>query len=678
MGSTAAVSAPGVAPDVCLVTLPYASINRPSLALGLLKAVLEKGGIRAAVLYPNLWFAARTGLRLYHLAASQAPKEMLLGEWSFAAAAFPEAERDDEEYLLRVARAHRRIAGYHRSDREAEILVGDLRALRGAAGAAIGEAAERALATGARIVGCTSTFEQHVASLALLRRIRTLDPSVVTLLGGANCEGEMGRATHRSFPWVDFVVAGEADGVVVDLVRAALDRGRDVDPAVLPAGIYSPRHRTPARRDGAGTAEAGSGAGEARAAASRPLFRDLDALPLPDFGDYFAALGRTPFAGSVRSGLPLETSRGCWWGAIRHCTFCGLNGASMAFRSKSPRRVLEEIRTLGARYGIARFETVDNILDMGYFQDVLPALAADGGERRIFYEVKSNLRRPQVELLHRAGVRWLQPGIESLHSAVLQRMEKGVQAWQNLQLLRACRDLGVRLSWNLLWGFPGEEDAWYGEMAALLPALEHLQPPSALVRVRFDRHSPYHQRPADFGLSLRPVPAMSFVYPLAECELADLAYYFAADGRPDPFADGLADPTAGRPAVAELRDGVAAWRSAFWRASPPLLQLWDEGHRLRGLDTRSCTRGAAFELAGLDRDLYRLAEEAPLAASLPERLAAAPEALEASVARLLDLRLVVSIDRRLVALGTKPGLPPLPSFEEFPGGLVQEGPMQWV
>ena len=43
-------------------------------------------------------------------------------------------------------------------------------------------------------------------SLALLRRVKELDPSVVTMLGGANCEAEMGWAAIRAFPWVDFVV----------------------------------------------------------------------------------------------------------------------------------------------------------------------------------------------------------------------------------------------------------------------------------------------------------------------------------------------------------------------------------------------------------------------------------------------------------------------------------------
>ncbi|HET9212198.1 MAG TPA: RiPP maturation radical SAM C-methyltransferase, partial [Thermoanaerobaculia bacterium] len=406
--------------DVCLVNMPYASLNRPSLALGLLKAALAREGIAAKVLYPNLTFAETVGLRLYHLCSSQLPKELLVGEWTFAEAAFRDAPRaSDEEYLARVAAAYA-SAGYQRDPALTSRLVEDLRTVRRAVDGFIGRAARRVLSTGARIVGCTSTFEQHAPSLALLRHVRELDPRVITVLGGANCEGVMGRTTHRSFPWVDYVVAGEADGLIADLFRRILAEGRDVPPEDLPAGVYVPAHRN-------GGAARGS-------EAPRPVLRDLDALPVPDFDDYFQVLGRSRHAGAVRPGLPLETSRGCWWGAVRHCTFCGLNGSSMTFRSKSPARVHQEIRELEERYGISRFETVDNILDMGYFQSLLPALAADGGgeQRRIFYEVKANLRRSQIEALRRAGIVWLQPGIESLHSAVLELMNKGVQAWQNV------------------------------------------------------------------------------------------------------------------------------------------------------------------------------------------------------------------------------------------------------
>ncbi|HYJ77994.1 MAG TPA: RiPP maturation radical SAM C-methyltransferase, partial [Longimicrobiaceae bacterium] len=463
--------------DVCLVSMPYAALPRPSLALGLLKAVLEDAGLRAVALYPNLWFAERVGIRRYHLCSAQAPTEFLTGEWSFAEAAFPGAERDDEAYLRSVGASVFRLPGY-RGPGGAARLVEDLRAIRDEATGFVDQAARRVLATGARIVGCTSTFEQHVPSLALLRRVRELDPGVVTMLGGANCETVMGQATHRHFRAVDYVVSGEADGLIAPLCHDVLRRGRDIPAAELPPGVLGPRHRD----------------APAAGPLARALFRDLNDLPVPDHGDYFAALEGSALGPSITPGLPLETSRGCWWGALHHCTFCGLNGSSMAYRSKAPERVLAEVRELERRHGISKFETVDNILDLAYFRTVLPELAGDGRPRRLFYEVKANLKRAQVQALAESGVTWIQPGIESLHSGVLRLMDKGVQGWQNVQLLRWAREFGVRMSWGMLWGFPGEEDHWYAQVACWIPLLEHLQAPSGLIRLRYDRYSVYHNQ----------------------------------------------------------------------------------------------------------------------------------------------------------------------------------------
>jgi hypothetical protein len=69
-----------------------------------------------------------------------------------------------------------------------------------------------------------------------------------------------------------------------------------------------------------------------------------------------------------------ETARGCWWGEKHHCTFCGLNGATMAFRKKSPDRVLSELVELSGKHRLLRFQTVDNIIAMSYFRDVLPRI----------------------------------------------------------------------------------------------------------------------------------------------------------------------------------------------------------------------------------------------------------------------------------------------------------------
>jgi ribosomal peptide maturation radical SAM protein 1 len=661
--------------------MPYASLTRPSIALGLLQAILAREGITTSVAPANLWFAQAAGLRRYELPASRSPSVFLAGEWTFAGPAFaddPHRAARDAEYLGQVRQASERHPVVWRGVRGEE-LVADLRALRAAATDFIDDTARRVLATGARIIGCTSTFEQHVASLALLRRIRELDPGVVTMLGGANCETVMGEATHRCFEWVDYIVSGEADGIIADLCRLALTRGRDVAPADLPRGVLGPQHRTGAQH------QAG-----ARHRLPRALFQDLDRLPTPTFDDYFAALAASPLRSSVRPGLPLETSRGCWWGAVHQCTFCGLNGTSLGYRSKSADRVLTELKELQDRYQISDFEAVDNILDMGYFKSLLPALAQEAQEpqepqepaqRRIFYEIKANLNRAQVQALVDAGVTWVQPGIESLHSDVLTLMDKGLAGWQNIQLLKWSREFGLRLSWSILWGFPGEKDDWYEDMASWLPSLEHLQPPASTPRIRYDRYSVYHEQARRLGLILFPIGAMSLIYPVGPADLDDLTYFFDTEPGTGPlrYIESLKAEIAKNPGVTALVKAARDWGTAYGKGRRPVLAVEDDGAELTITDTRTCARTARHRLSGLARAVYLACDKAPrqdrLASVLSRDagLTAAPGELDDLIKALTADRLVLPIDGRLIALALPAQVPAYPDYTQFPGGYVSAG-----
>src|ERR1700691_2489378 len=83
--------------DVSLVYLPFGALERPSLALGLLKVALRKVNISCEVRYCNFAFAERIGLELYSKLAWV--REEMVGEWIFSAAAFPDFEPDIDRYL---------------------------------------------------------------------------------------------------------------------------------------------------------------------------------------------------------------------------------------------------------------------------------------------------------------------------------------------------------------------------------------------------------------------------------------------------------------------------------------------------------------------------------------------------------------------------------------------------
>ncbi len=623
--------------DVILVSMPFAEVQRPSIALGLLQAALAGTGIRCEVVYGNFHFAETIGLVAYQ-ALQSAPTDHLLGEWCFAGGLLPEvsgngAAQKDDEYLDLVLDV--RCTGFPAQLEQRKDL---MRWVRARSAACVDEIAKAIAARRPRIVGCSSVFQQHCASLALLKRVRELSPQIVLLMGGANCEGEMGVETLRAFPWVDCVVSGEADAMFANLSRVLLDQGRAVDPTALPHGAISQAHLR----------------GDFPATPPRPVLRDMDALPVPDYDDYYEALRASSLANLIEPGLLAESSRGCWWGEKSHCTFCGLNGAGMKYRSKSPERVVSELRELASRYGTRSFQFVDNILDMSYFKTVLPRLAAapPTDKYHLFYETKANLKREQVRLLAEAGVRWIQPGIESLDDNALALIGKGNSALMNLQLLKWSSEFGIHASWNILSGIPGESDGWYAEMAEWLPAIFHLQPPSGVNRVRYDRFSPYHMRPGDFGLSLEPSRAYAYVYPLPQESLMRLAYSFEDSTQRRHVHRGVHD----QPGRQQLQDVVIEWNDR-WRHAKPVLNVWDDGRQLQVLDTRPCARRRSWTAREVEAEVYRLCDSAQTLTGLLAQLSRRRESqvsldeLKSAIAPLCDAKVVLRLNGKLLSLG---------------------------
>jgi len=622
--------------DVCLVSMPFAEVQRPSIGLGLLKAALTRADIESEVVYGNFCFAETIGLVAYQ-AMQSGPTDHLLGEWCFAHLLFPSSRKDDEDYLNLVLAV--RCQGFPAElDQRKDLM----QWVRTQAVEHVDCLARQVVARGPRIVGCSSVFQQHCASLALLKRIRQLSPDTVLLMGGANCEGEMGQETLKSFPWVDCVVSGEADEMFAPLCRILIEQGRTVESSTLPHGAMSQDCVRNTLRIVSGTTPQ----------VPRLVVHNLDALPVPDYNDYFSALKSSTLSELVQPELLAESSRGCWWGEKSHCTFCGLNGNGMKHRSKSPERVLSEMSELIEVYGNHHIQFVDNILDMSYFKTVLPKLAALSEKYSLFYETKANLKREEVRLLAEAGVRWIQPGIESLDDNVLRLIGKGSSTVLNVQLLKWSCEFGIHAAWNMLCGIPGEVDSWYAEMANWLPAIFHLQPPSGLNRVRFDRFSPYHMRPHEFGLTLEPSRAYSYVYPLPTQALMRLAYSFEDTGNRGHVHRAMHKD----PGQRRLQDVLQEW-NFLWQTSPPLLNVYDEGQRLRLVDTRPVSGQQAWIMGELETKVYRFCDSARTPEAVTKVLSgsqdmnAEVEDVQSAIQKLCESRVLLPINGKLLSLG---------------------------
>jgi ribosomal peptide maturation radical SAM protein 1 len=610
--------------------MPFGPVFNPSIGLSLLKAVVEQQGVSARVRYFSIDFAERVGQAFYSGIAGLGPPplEDQAGEWIFAGDLFPSSRRAVTGYVNGILKRQNEPDAEGASPAVIKRILAARRHVRGF----LADCTDEVLRENPRLVGFTSLFQQHVASLALARRIKRARPDITVVLGGANCEGAMGAETVRQFPFVDAAVSGEGENVFPELVRRVLE-GRQLDD--LPGVLTPPL------------------AGNERAAeepASTPRVEELDALPYPDYSDYFQQFEESRYGRTWQPSILFEASRGCWWGQKMHCTFCALNGGTMTYRSKSAPRALAEIIHLTERHPDCDVEVTDNILDLRYFDDLLPELARRRLGVEFCWETKANLRKEQVRMLAEAGVTFLQPGIESLSDTLLKLMKKGVTAPQNIQVLKWCREFGIHPYWNILWGSPGEPAEEYTRMARLVPSLTHLAPPLSLGEIRLSRFSPNFVEAARLGLvDVAPISSYRHVYPLPDRALANLASFFDCAGPDRRDVDESVDL---------LEKAVARWTRVSKRSD--LFSVEVDG-KLLLWDLRPAAREPLTILEGPDKRLYRACDRVRSLGDLARIVSGSkpgPRSLDRVETRLdglLARRLVLKDGKRYLALAVPVG-----------------------
>ncbi|MFD9466538.1 RiPP maturation radical SAM C-methyltransferase [Streptomyces sp. NPDC060027] len=589
---------------VLLVNMPWSPIDLPSLALGILKRSVDERvpGATCEVLHANLeftdWITSRTEFSAEDYEYYALSSYFLgCGDWVFSSALYDDPGWKDAEFARVMEGKLRRSR--MRMTRQLHEQVPEF----------VAEIARRIVEAEPDVVGFTSTFQQNTAALAAARQVKKLAPHIVTVMGGANCDAEQGASVHRNFPFVDYVVRGEGEQAFPQLLSALQDEKPE------PAAVAGLCHR------------GADGTSVANPMPSGPL--PPAAILPPDYSGYFERLGASVARNWVEPKLVVEGARGCWWGEKHHCTFCGLNGSFMQFRSKSPDVFYEEIMDLARRHRVLDMYVVDNILDMGYLKTVLPRIIDSGHDLRMHIEIKANMRRSQLQVLADAGLIYVQPGIESLNSRVLDLMDKGVSGCQNVRMLRDAAETGLSVSWNYLHGFPGETAEDYEPVIRQLPALEHLNPPVDLsARIAIERFSPYFKQPELGFTGLRPEEHYRFTYDLPEAELYDLAYVFEAPER------GITEETVDR-----LNAGIAAWKKRHVDARLTHTDLGDRivlVSRREAFDWRTLCLTDPSEIAA-----FRLLDQPHTSTALLRKLndgpTGFPEATQADVQRLLDL-----------------------------------------
>ncbi|WP_283135797.1 RiPP maturation radical SAM C-methyltransferase [Rhizohabitans arisaemae] len=567
--------------DVELVSMPWTALTEPSLGLGILSAILERSAFACRVRHLNLSLLRYLRPGTYAALADS----FALNDFLFTGGMDPVVTTRQWGWL-RAKTAAMVLSGRLDDDSGERPPVDDvverLLELRSAGLPRwLDEQAGRLAASPAPLIGFTCMFDQTIASVALARLVKERAPEKLIALGGYAVRPPTGETVLDAFPWIDAVCVGEGEATIVELARAAAG---DLDLARVP-GI--------AHRDG----------GRIPMTAPPPT-TDLAASPTPDFDDYYldvADLSAGDLVDITPTRLPVENSRGCWWGQIRHCVFCGIHDDDLRYRIKPAEVALRTMDDLAARYGVGAFRFSDYILPRSYFDTLLPRLASRGAPYRLSAEMKANVSPADFTLLAAAGFREVQPGIESFSTAALDAMDKGTSAIRNAQTLLLGKTTGVQVHWNLLYGFPGDDPDDYERMLGTLERLIHLDPPATCLPVQVTRFAPLQSDPARFKIPHAVYePGYDLVFSadyLARTgfDLGKYCYYFMRPFENSVRLNGI---------YRRIDALVERWRAAG-RCRAVTLEWRLESGRTVVTDTRDDPAGVVLELDEAQGELLR-------------------------------------------------------------------------
>jgi hypothetical protein len=234
--------------DAIIIVPPFAGIDRASLGVHVLQAIARLRGFSVHVFYGNLRLAAHIGATTY-LSLCYGATSSLLGERLFARTAYgsPALGREDPED----------VGSFRRAVDPTIVNREDLLRIEALIPTWVDDLVEEILSFNSPIVGSSTTFEQTAASVAILDRVKACRKNVITIIGGANCEGEMAEGIRSLTASIDYIFSGECELVFPDFLASVAAKNAQRDWLV------------------SGTPCA-----------------DLDAIPCPDFDDYYTQLDR--------------------------------------------------------------------------------------------------------------------------------------------------------------------------------------------------------------------------------------------------------------------------------------------------------------------------------------------------------------------------------------------------
>ncbi|MBU3620743.1 radical SAM protein [Polynucleobacter sp. CS-Odin-A6] len=208
----------------------------------------------------------------------------------------------------------------------------------------------------------------------------------------------------------------------------------------------------------------------------------------------------------------LTVAHGCYW---KKCSFCDVSLDYIArYETASASLLVDRIEAIVAETGQTGFHFVDEAAP----PKILKALAEELIRRKVIISWWGNIRfektfTPELsELLAQSGCIAMSGGLEVASDRLLDLMKKGVSVEQVAQVTKGFSDAGILVHAYLMYGFPTQT------VQETVDALEYVRQffENGCIQSGFFHrftctvHSPVGKDPRDYGISLVPLPEISF------------------------------------------------------------------------------------------------------------------------------------------------------------------------
>ena len=208
----------------------------------------------------------------------------------------------------------------------------------------------------------------------------------------------------------------------------------------------------------------------------------------------------------------LTVAHGCYW---KKCSFCDVSLDYIArYETASASLLVDRIEAIVAETGQTGFHFVDEAAP----PKILKALAEELIRRKVIISWWGNIRfektfTPELcELLAQSGCIAMSGGLEVASDRLLDLMKKGVSVKQVAQVTKGFSDAGILVHAYLMYGFPTQT------VQETVDALEYVRQffENGCIQSGFFHrftctvHSPVGKDPQEYGISLVPLPEISF------------------------------------------------------------------------------------------------------------------------------------------------------------------------